>query len=516
MTASVFLGDKRKKKLTEKEFEAGVQALIADVKASVSPFPQDTPAKKEARVRRARDDQEYFNTTYLSHYFSGPPAAFHAELETMIDEGERQQRPVAAAAPRGFAKSTRVTFARTLKKALYKEKRFALLVSDTLTQAKGLTVSIRVEAEHNPRLTHDFGPQKTDQWAADDFVLASGTRIMARGDGQGVRGLKHGPHRPDLAIVDDIESDESVRNPARVKQTYDWIMSALVPTLDPERGVLFWVGTLLSKRSALAKALANEEFIRTVFRAIQADGTSLWPERFSLERLAKIKRLVGSIVFAKEYQNEPSDEDALFQEAWIKRVKTADLPAIAAVAMALDPSNGEGQSGDFKGLVTVARAGDARLVVRHAHIRRESIDRMLKTCWVLDARFKPVAFGWEKNSFALLKREFDRTAAIERRHLPLREITHSTAKEGRVGRLSPLVENGVLVFEDGADVGDMDLLLEQLLVFPDHNVNDDGPDALEMAADLVEGRTGVIEFQSAGDRRVWTGGAMGRFAGARA
>ena len=83
-----------------------------------------------------------------------------------------------------------------------------------------------------------------------------------------------------------------MRNPERVKQTYNWIMEAVVPSLDPATGVLFVVGTLLSKRSVLAKLLANEAILATVYRAIEdpvwsedekkfTAGSPLWPERFS-------------------------------------------------------------------------------------------------------------------------------------------------------------------------------------------------------------------------------------------
>jgi hypothetical protein len=38
-----------------------------------------------------------------------------------------------------------------------------------------------------------------------------------------LRGLRHGPYRPDLAILDDIENDELVRNPDQRDKLDNWL-----------------------------------------------------------------------------------------------------------------------------------------------------------------------------------------------------------------------------------------------------------------------------------------------------
>src|SRR3990167_7620129 len=136
--------NEKRKKLTARQFDEEVARLIEWVQGAVSPFTGDTKAKQEARVRRAREDQDYFNQTYLPHYFNQESPSFHAEMEELIAEGQVQQRPVIVAAPRGHAKSTRVIFAHTLREVLYKITNFTLIISDTETQAKGLTISARV------------------------------------------------------------------------------------------------------------------------------------------------------------------------------------------------------------------------------------------------------------------------------------------------------------------------------------------------------------------------------------
>ena len=113
------VGTGQTRKITEKQFDAEVEAMIATVKREVSPFINDTAEKQETRVREARINQDFFNQTYLPHYFLTEGAPCHREWEELCEMGERLDRPVAIGAPRDHAKSTRLTFARPLKKLLF-------------------------------------------------------------------------------------------------------------------------------------------------------------------------------------------------------------------------------------------------------------------------------------------------------------------------------------------------------------------------------------------------------------
>lgn len=59
----------RKQTITEKKFDLEIEELRDLIRESVSPFEGDTPAKKKARIERARKDKEFFFHTYLPHYF---------------------------------------------------------------------------------------------------------------------------------------------------------------------------------------------------------------------------------------------------------------------------------------------------------------------------------------------------------------------------------------------------------------------------------------------------------------
>ena len=478
-------------KISAGAFRRRAAEVVGRLRNEVGDFgPEHSP--RGERLEMAAADPLAFCRLYLPHYFSNQFAGFHVELMQLLEPRGKAVVPVAVAAPRGFAKTTLVSFGYVLHQALFGKRSFIVIGSDTADLATDLTAYIRLELAHNPRLRQDFGRLTEASGPAGDFTCGPNVRILARGSGQRLRGLKHGRFRPDLIILDDLENDKNVKNPRLVRETLAWIKEAVYPAIDP-KGSLFIIGTVLAKKSALAALLFSQDepyasFTRRVYRAIQEDGTSLWPDRHPLGELLRQKKLMGSLAFNKEKQNAPKDDEGMFQEEWIRPYHPQELEGLPlAVAGFLDPSLGEGQSHDYKAVMTVAK--DEKTGVFYlldAFVRRCSIDSLIRAVLTRQARYGYLVFGIEDNLFQrLLLDEFARAAAESRQTLPLRGVTHRISKESRLAGLSPLVERGVLRFRP--EHSDQSLLIEQLLHFPSPNVNDDGPDALEGAVSLLKG-----------------------------
>ncbi len=442
------------------------------------------------RLQMATADPFFFFKTYLPHYFADEFAPFHRELIRLLDPRGRAVVPVVVAAPRGFAKTTLVSFGYVLHQVLLGKRRFVILGSDTADMATDLSSYLRLELAHNQRLHQDFGPLCQAKGPVGDFVAGADTRVMARGRGQQMRGLKHGRFRPDLVILDDLENDKNVKNPRLVRELLDWIKGAVYPAIDP-RGSLFIIGTILAKKSALATMLNSPDepynrFTRRVYRALDADGESLWPARHPAGELMRQKALMGSRAFNKEKQNEPGDEAGLFQEDWFRTYHPAELEGKKLVAAGfLDPSLGQGELHDYKAVISLGLDPKEQVFyVLDAFIKRCSLDQLVRAVLHRQARHNYLVFGIEDNLFQrLLLDEFARAAAQAQVILPLRGVTHCQAKETCLAGLSPLVERGQVRFMPGHS--DQSLLLEQLVHFPSPNVNDDGPDALEGAVSLL-------------------------------
>lgn len=501
---SLFSRQQGDRKLTKAEFRAEAAKIVQRMSAETGGWPKAQATAEAVKKRKARclaDPFEFFRE-YLPHYFSCEFAPFQHEIIEMLDVRDEVVVPMAVAAPRDFSKSTLVSFGYTLHQVIFKLRNFAILGSDTEGLAEDLTFYMKLELEHNQRMQHDFGKRVLPRGADGDFIT-NNSRVLARGSGQRVRGLKHIQHRPDLVILDDLENDKNVKNPRLVKEKLKWIREAVYPAIDV-KGSLFIVGTILSKRSALATMIHSPEepyrhWRRAIYRALNkdADGNliSLWPQRWPVKTLLAQKKEMGSISFNKEKQNDPRDDEGMFREEWLKLYDPAELKGKALqVAGFFDPSTDRGGANDYKAFITVGLDNTEMVYyVLGAFIRRSSLVQLYAAivasvkAGLVNIPYSVV--GMEDNGFQTLAVEgLAGAAKTAKVTLPLRTRTSKLAKETRLAGLSPLVESGVVRFPyPQYQDEDMRLLIEQLIYFPSPTINDDGPDALEGAVDLLKG-----------------------------
>ena len=161
---------------------------------------------------------EGFVNTVLRKFFHNPSKTpgFHREIWELICSDHKQ---VAIAAPRYHAKSTAVTHAYTLASVMFRESRYVLIVSDTVSQSVQFLGDIKRELLENEDLRNLFGIKELVKDTEDDLICCMDDdhlfRIQAKGAEQKLRGLKWKNMRPDLIICDDLENEEIVMNKDR-------------------------------------------------------------------------------------------------------------------------------------------------------------------------------------------------------------------------------------------------------------------------------------------------------------
>ena len=167
---------------------------------------------------------------------------FHKELWELATS---QHQYVAIAAPRGHAKSTAGTLAYTLASLLFRESTFALIVSDTESQACMFLGALKQELSDNEDIIELFGLKKDDKGLVRflkdsesdvivEFADGHKFRVIAKGAEQKLRGLNWNGTRPNLVIVDDLENDELVMNKERRAKLKRWFFGALPPAMSPK------------------------------------------------------------------------------------------------------------------------------------------------------------------------------------------------------------------------------------------------------------------------------------------
>ena len=93
-----------------------------------------------------------------------------------------------------------------------------------------------------------------------------------------MRGWTHGPYRPDLIVLDDIENDEQVRNPEQRDKLESWLKSTVLHLGGVgEKADVIYIGTILHYDSVLNRTLNNPMWHSMKFKAMLS-----FPERMDL------------------------------------------------------------------------------------------------------------------------------------------------------------------------------------------------------------------------------------------
>jgi predicted phage terminase large subunit-like protein len=167
-----------------------------------------------------------------------------------------------------------------------------------------------------------MGPNTASRWTHTDVVLANGTRIIAVGTGQRVRGFIEGDTRPNLIVVDDFESELNAFTPEARAKNRKWMTEAVIPSLSDD-GKICMIGTVISEDCFLYWAKESETW-RVLWYSIWDDEEkSIWPERFPKSRILGIKKEFESVGnlngFYQEYMNiAQSPDNAPFKPEWIQ------------------------------------------------------------------------------------------------------------------------------------------------------------------------------------------------------
>lgn len=185
-------------------------------------------------------------------------------------------------------------------------------------------------------------------------------------------------------------------------------------------------------------------------KAVSADGTLLFPERLTKEFLESQRRIMGSYLFANQYQNEVIPDDAkVFKDSWL-RYYTA-LPSNTNTFAFIDPAIGQKDTHDYTGIVIVDVDSDGLWYLRLAKRFRLNPTQIVNLCFEIHNKYKPSCIGVEIVAYqeALLYL-LDERMRMFNTVLPVKGIKRSgISKETRILGLVPRFEWGKLLIGQG-------------------------------------------------------------------
>lgn len=324
----------------------------------------ETPAQRMRRVARLERDDEAWFKYYFPNYCTAEPADFHRKATKRIMSHPEWFE--VRAWSRELAKSAR-SMMEICKLALTGKTHNVLVVSNSHDNAEQLLLPFKAFFEANNRVTNDYGKQATfGQWTDGKFVIKKGCSFRAIGWGESPRGTRNNEHRPDLILIDDIDTDEECRNEETMKKKIAWIEQALIPTRSISGNLRVLVnGNIIHDNCAvkyLGEKLADKFEIVNIR---DAAGKSTWPGKNSEEQIDRVLSTISYESAQKEYFNNPMDGSDTFRD-----LKTGRVPLLRSCRMLIyaDPatSNKDRSDASYKAVGLLAMKGDTYYVVRAA------------------------------------------------------------------------------------------------------------------------------------------------------
>jgi len=517
--------------------------------------------KRLTRIHRAEVDMLYFFYEYFSEArnpgnpdnlvptkdvdMDGAPN-FHRKLSRILDSVSNVNRTarIAWAASRGHAKSAYLSNAFPVHEIAYRKRRMILIISETNAGSKKFIKWVAGQLKYNTKLRADFGEllyeKKTmnEKDSEEAFLTTSGAKMEATSLGMQIRGFRNGSQRPDLILLDDLESRDSNNTPELRQKAKDWLNQDLMPAYDPTQTAIIFMGTLVHHDSLLNYVLKErKDFVKNSFPAIikqpersdlwaeferiykeyepsdeeiaameeMDDETAapnvkaalaffeshreemekgaevLWPSRFPIQFLVLEKMNYGNKAFNTEFQNNPIDEES--QIFKIERFKYYDSitkfdHSDYYIGMGIDFAMGK-QRGDYSAIVVTAKHKKLGLIyVVDAFGARIHPDEFMRVIVEKVMHYQPDSIAAE----AQMAQEFfvhKLKQELQSKGYPARnrvkEIHQRTRKELRIEAMLPDIENETIRFNR-----DHALLLEQFERYGS-NWHDDLPDAMEMS-----------------------------------
>jgi predicted phage terminase large subunit-like protein len=432
---------------------------------------------------------------------------------TMLDFQSAATDSCLQLAPRGFGKSTILTITRAVYEILRNPNIRILIASNTQLQAEIFLREIKFHLALNERLIDVFGRfQDETKWDAREIMVKPRTSSAkeATVTSVGVGGPVASRHY-DLILADDLVDEENARTEGQREKVRTWYYKTLSPCLEPH-GRLLITGTRYHYLDLYGWLIKNELAQRhQIIRAIADDGSTPWPEKFSLEWLEERRRQMGSALFNSQYQNDTElMKGNIFREEWFRFYERPPDPERCDYWIGCDPAAtradvigaGRKASSDYWTIVVVAREraeegdnGYGREIYvidiwRARCTKQEYIDELRAR----NDLYRPLDVLIE----AVAAQEY--LAQDAEKYMPVERVKRTKDKISRAYWLQAFFENGQILFPARQLQSDEDVwqaLADELVLFPQAE-HDDLFDALQTAVEgSLEPRrcgVGVIVF----------------------
>ena len=244
-----------------------------------------------------------------------------------------------------------------------------------------------------------------------EFKNADGKIFIVKGYGAktGVRGAKEMGKRPQLAVLDDLISDEDARSATVISAVEDTVYKAVTYALHPTKNMIIWSGTPFNAKDPLYKAVESGAWAVNVFPVCEQfpcseeDFRGSWPDRFTYKYVktqydSAVK--LGKIdTFNQELMLRiMSEEDRLIQDSdinWYKIDAVIRNKGRFNFYITTDFATSEKQKSDFSVISVWAYNNVGDWLWVDGICKRQLMDKNIDDLFRLSQMYKPQQVGIE-------------------------------------------------------------------------------------------------------------------------
>jgi len=375
---------------------------------------------------RYGDDKDYTPSTFALEFINFIKLVNGAQGEEnltpvlhykMLDEVRGTRKNICNMLFRGSAKTTLLGEYLFLYIAVYGEipgfgeVSLALYVSDSIENGvKNMRKNLEYRWENSEFLQMYIPTIRfTDiRW---EFKNKVGKTFIVKGYGAktGVRGAKEMGKRPNLALLDDLVSDEDARSVTVIASIEDTVYKAVDYALHPTNSKVIWSGTPFNARDPLYKAVESGAWYVNLypvceqFPCSREEFRGAWEDRFTYDyvndKYQKALKAGKIDTFNQELMLRiMSDEDRLIQDAdimWYKRANILNNKQRFNFYITTDFATSELTSADYSVISVWAYNNHGDWMWVDGVCKRQLMDQNMKDLFRFAQEYKPEQVGVE-------------------------------------------------------------------------------------------------------------------------
>jgi predicted phage terminase large subunit-like protein len=341
------------------------------------------------------------------------PVVHYKMLDTITDGGKR----IVNLCHRGIAKTTLMAEYLFLYIATYGELPvfgkvdLGIYVSDSIENGvKNMRKNLEFRWE-NSEFLREYVPEARFTDIRWEFKNADGKIFIVKGYGAktGVRGAKEMGKRPQIAVLDDLISDEDARSATVISAVEDTVYKAVTYALHPARNLIIWSGTPFNSKDPLYKAVESGAWKVNVFPVCEQfpctkeEFRGSWPDRFPYEYVKEQYDTALKLGLIATFNQElmlriMSEEDRLVQDSeigWYKIDAVLRNKSRFNFYMTTDFAVSERQKADFNFLSVWAYNNVGDWLWVDGICKRQTMDKTVDDVFRLAQLYKVQGVGLE-------------------------------------------------------------------------------------------------------------------------